>query len=32
MVEEIVMIGVVGNFLLQLVWFIWSIKVHNEKH
>ena len=33
MVEIIVMIGVVGNFLLQLYWFLWSQKIHEDsKH
>jgi cell division protein FtsN len=32
MIETIVMIGVVGNFLLQSVWFIWTLKNHSHKH
>jgi len=32
MIEIIVMIGVVGNFLLQLIWFIWTLKNHSHKH
>jgi hypothetical protein len=32
MIEIIIMIGVVGNFLLQLSWFIWTLKNHSHKH
>jgi hypothetical protein len=32
MIEIIVMIGVVGNFLLQSYWFIWTLKNHSHKH
>jgi hypothetical protein len=30
MIEIIIMIGVVGNFLLQLSWFIWTLKNHKK--
>ena len=32
MVEIIVMIGVIGNFLLQSYWFYWTLKNHSHKH
>ena len=32
MIEIIVMIGVLGNFLLQGYWFIWTLKNHSHKH
>lgn len=32
MVEIIVMIGVIGNFVLQLIWFAWSYNVNKRKH
>ena len=32
MIEIIVMIGVVGNFVPQLCWFIWTLKNHSHKH
>jgi CRISPR/Cas system-associated protein endoribonuclease Cas2 len=32
MIEIIVAIGVIGNFLLQLSWFIWTLKNHSHKH
>jgi hypothetical protein len=31
MIEVIVMIGVVGNFVLQLSWFIWTLKNHKKQ-
>ena len=30
--ELIIMVGVIWNAVLQTIWFIWSIKVHTEKH
>jgi hypothetical protein len=30
--ELIITIGVIWNAVLQSIWFIWSIKTHNEKH
>ena len=32
MIEKIVMIGVVGNFLLQSYWLYWTLKEHKDKH
>ena len=32
MIEIIIMFGVLGNFFLQLSWFIWSYRIHNRKH
>ena len=32
MIETVIMIGVLGNFLLQSAWFIWSYQIHNRKH
>ena len=32
MIEIIVAIGVIGNFILQTTWFIWTLKNHSHKH
>ncbi len=32
MIELIVMVGVIGNFILQTIWFIWTLKNHSHKH
>ena len=32
MLETIIAVGVIGNFTLQLGWFIWSYRVHHRKH
>jgi hypothetical protein len=30
MIEIIVMVGVIGNFLLQTAWFIWTLRNHRK--
>jgi len=32
MIEKIIMVGVIGNFLLQIHWMMWSKSIHNRKH
>jgi len=29
MTEVIIMIGVIGNFLLQSLWFYWTLNTHS---